>query len=310
MVIGEAETSFSAAKQRVFDIVIDDQVVITNFDIYVTAVGANKVVYLTNKIEHLDDSLRGPLTIKFTRRVGDAKFNMLEVRNDAGVILVDAKAADMAESFAAAANKAPVVEGSEIWKNPIQSIDIRVNDLISRMSLAEKSGANPQRNSGDSTLRHSSLRLLNEALHGVGRAGIATVFPQAIGMAATWDMPLIHKEGDVISTEARAKHNEYTKTHNGDSAGYYGLTFWSPNINIFRDPRWGRGQETYGEDTFLTGTIGVAFIQGLQGDDPNYLKTVACAKHFAVHSGPEFTRHQFDSEPPERDLYETYLPHF
>ena len=110
-------------------------------------------------------------------------------------------------------------------------------------------------------------------------------------MAATWDAPLFHDVADVIATEARAKHNEYARKHNGDSARYYGLTFWTPNINIFRDPRWGRGQETYGEDPFLTGAIGVAFIKGLQGDDPNYVKAMACAKHFAVHSGPEPERH-------------------
>jgi beta-glucosidase len=150
----------------------------------------------------------------------------------------------------------------------------------------------------------------NEALHGVARAGTATVFPQAIGMAATWDTALIHDEGDVIATEARAKDNDYRQHHDGDSAEYFGLTFWSPNINIFRDPRWGRGQETYGEDPFLTGKLGAAFIRGLQGDDTNYFKAMACAKHFAVHSGPESKRHVFDAEPPERDLYETYLPQF
>ena len=115
---------------------------------------------------------------------------------------------------------------------------------------------------------------------------------------------------DVIATEARAKHNDYVAKHNGDSARYYGLTFWTPNINIFRDPRWGRGQETYGEDPFLTARLGVAFIRGLQGDDPKYVKAMACAKHFAVHSGPEPERHRFDAAPSERDFYETYLPQF
>ena len=150
----------------------------------------------------------------------------------------------------------------------------------------------------------------SECLHGVARAGTATVFPQAIGMAATWDLPLVHHEADVIATEARAKHNDYIAKHDGNSARYYGLTFWTPNINIFRDPRWGRGQETYGEDPFLTARLAVAFIRGLQGDDTNYMKAMACAKHFAVHSGPETTRHVFDANPPERDFYETYLPQF
>jgi beta-glucosidase len=150
----------------------------------------------------------------------------------------------------------------------------------------------------------------SECLHGVGRAGVATVFPQAIGLAATWDAPLVHQVADTIATEARAKHNAYAQLHNGESVRYVGLTFWTPNIDIFRDPRWGRGQETYGEDPFLTGQMAVAFIRGLQGDDPKYVKAMACAKHFAVYSGPESKRHRFDAEPPERDLYDTYLPQF
>ena len=148
----------------------------------------------------------------------------------------------------------------------------------------------------------------NECLHGVGRAGKATVFPQAIGLAATFDEDLVQRIGDAISTEARAKFNEAVKK--GNRAQYMGLTFWTPNINIFRDPRWGRGQETYGEDPYLTGRIGTAFVKGLQGSDPRYLKAAACAKHFAVHSGPEKTRHHFNAEPSEKDLRETYLPAF
>jgi beta-glucosidase len=137
---------------------------------------------------------------------------------------------------------------------------------------------------------------------------VATVFPQAIGMAATWDPDLVFREADAISTEARAKHHETLRQ--GKHGRYQGLTFWSPNINIFRDPRWGRGQETYGEDPFLTSRIGVAFVKGLQGNDPKYLKLVATPKHFAVHSGPEKLRHGFDAKCPERDLHETYLPAF
>jgi beta-glucosidase len=148
----------------------------------------------------------------------------------------------------------------------------------------------------------------NEALHGVARAGVATVFPQAIGLAATWDDELVRRVADVVSTEARAKHHEFARL--GDRGRYKGLTFWSPNINIFRDPRWGRGQETYGEDPFLTARLGVAFVRGLQGDDPKYLKVAATAKHYAVHSGPEPERHSFDAVASERDLRETYLPAF
>ena len=148
----------------------------------------------------------------------------------------------------------------------------------------------------------------NECLHGVARAGAATVFPQAIGMAASFDTPLMREVATAISDEARAKHHEFARR--GQRARYQGLTFWSPNINIFRDPRWGRGQETYGEDPYLTARMGVEFVKGLQGDDPRYLKVVATAKHYAVHSGPEDDRHDFDAHPSERDLYETYLPAF
>jgi beta-glucosidase len=148
----------------------------------------------------------------------------------------------------------------------------------------------------------------NECLHGVARAGIATVFPQAIGMAATWDTPLVKRMAEATSDEARAKHHQFVRQ--GDRRIYKGLTFWTPNINIFRDPRWGRGQETYGEDPFLTSRMGVALVEGLQGDDPKYLKVAATAKHYAVHSGPEAERHHFDAIASPRDLRETYLPAF
>ena len=145
----------------------------------------------------------------------------------------------------------------------------------------------------------------NEALHGVARAGRATVFPQAIGMAASFNDALLAEESAIISTEARAKYN--LAVAQDRRLQYMGLSFWSPNINIFRDPRWGRGQETYGEDPFLTATMGVAFIKGLQGSDNRYLKTAACAKHFAVHSGPEAGRHTFNAIADEKDIRETYL---
>ncbi|HSJ53918.1 MAG TPA: glycoside hydrolase family 3 N-terminal domain-containing protein, partial [Anaerolineae bacterium] len=148
----------------------------------------------------------------------------------------------------------------------------------------------------------------NECLHGVGRAGIATVFPQAIGLAATWNPDLIHRIATAISDEARAKHHEAQRR--GIYQIYSGLTHWSPNVNICRDPRWGRGQETYGEDPTLTAALGVAFVTGLQGDHPHYLKLVATPKHFAAHSGPEATRHHFDARVDERDLRDTYLPAF
>ena len=201
-------------------------------------------------------------------------------------------------------------EKTPLWRDPSQPLQARVRDLVGRMTLEEK--ARQVCNAAPSIARLGlpAYDYWNECLHGIGRNGIATVFPQAIGMAASFDPVLLHKVADAIATEGRAKNREYTEANHGDSTNYTGLSFWAPNINIFRDPRWGRGQETYGEDTFLTGRMAVAYIQGLQGDDPKYVKAMACAKHFAVHSGPENVRHSFDAEPSERDFYEVYLPQF
>lgn len=188
------------------------------------------------------------------------------------------------------------------------SIEERVNDLVERMTLEEKISQMQNGAPEIPGLGIPEYEWWNECLHGVARAGVATVFPQAIGMAATWDPDLIGEEAEIISTEARAKYHEADR--NNDRRRYRGLTMWSPNINIFRDPRWGRGQETYGEDPYLTSRIGVAFVKGLQGDDPNYFKVISTPKHFAVHSGPEPLRHTFDVDVSERDLHETYLPAF
>lgn len=179
--------------------------------------------------------------------------------------------------------------------------------LVEKMTLDEKIDQINFRAPAIDRLGIDDYNYWNEALHGVARAGVATVFPQAIGLAALFDEAMMEEVADVISTEGRAKYNQYHKE--GDHDIYKGLTFWSPNINIFRDPRWGRGQETYGEDPFLTARLGVAFIKGLQGDGP-YLKLAACAKHYAVHSGPEKDRHSFDAIVNKKDLYETYLPAF
>ncbi len=184
----------------------------------------------------------------------------------------------------------------------------RVEDLISQMTLEEKVLQMVHDAPAIERLGVPAYNWWNEGLHGVGRAGVATVFPQAIGLAATWNPDLIHQIATVVSDEARAKHHEALRQ--GIREIYTGLTFWSPNINIFRDPRWGRGQETYGEDPYLTASLGVPFIRGLQGDNPHYLKLVATPKHYAVHSGPESNRHSFDAQVSERDLRETYLPHF
>ncbi|MCM3874324.1 MAG: glycoside hydrolase family 3 C-terminal domain-containing protein [Pyrinomonadaceae bacterium] len=195
-----------------------------------------------------------------------------------------------------------------LYKNPSLPIEKRVDDLVSRMTLEEKVSQMMNGAAAIPRLDIPEYEWWNEALHGVARAGHATVFPQAIGLAATWNTDLMHEVADVISTEARAKHHEFAR--NNERQRYKGLTFWSPNINIFRDPRWGRGQETYGEDPYLTARLGVAFVRGLQGTDPRYLKVVATPKHYAVHSGPEPERHAFDAKADERDMRETYLPAF
>lgn len=184
-------------------------------------------------------------------------------------------------------------------------IETRVNELLSQLTLEEKISLLGFNSPAIPRLGIRQYNWWNEALHGIARAGEATVFPQAIGMAATFNDSLIHSVADIISTEARAKYNIASRS--GATLQYQGLTFWSPNINILRDPRWGRGQETYGEDPFLTSKIGVAFVKGLQGNDPRYLKASACAKHYAVHSGPEEGRHKFDAIVDEKDLRETYL---
>ena len=184
----------------------------------------------------------------------------------------------------------------------------RARDLVGRMTLDEKAEQLEDWATAIPRLGIPDYQTWNEALHGVARAGYSTVFPQAIGMGATWDPEMLHALGNVISTEARAKYNQAQRE--GNHRIFYGLTYWSPNINIVRDPRWGRGQETYGEDPFLTGKLGVAFIGGVQGGDLNHLRAVATSKHFAVHSGPEQLRHGFNVDPSPRDLEETYLPAF
>ncbi|WP_345212473.1 glycoside hydrolase family 3 N-terminal domain-containing protein [Mucilaginibacter gynuensis] len=194
------------------------------------------------------------------------------------------------------------------YLNPALPIDTRVNDLISRLTLAEKASLLGYRSAAVPRLNIPAYNWWNEGLHGVARAGQATVFPQAIAMAATFNDGLLKEVANVISTEARAKYN--LALAKDQHIQYMGLTFWSPNINIFRDPRWGRGQETYGEDPYLTSLMGTAYVQGLQGNDPKHLKAAAAAKHFVAHSGPEATRDSFDALVDEKDLRETYLYSF
>ncbi len=198
--------------------------------------------------------------------------------------------------------------GDMVWFDTSLPNDQRVQELISAMTVEEKISQLIDVNEAIPRLGIQRYNWWNECLHGVARNGRATVFPQAIAFGATFDEDLIYEVATAISDEARAKFNIAQKM--GNYSRYAGLTFWSPNINIFRDPRWGRGQETYGEDPFLTSRIGVAFVRGLQGDDPNYMKVAACAKHYAVHSGPEALRHEFNAVVSQKDLWETYLPAF
>ncbi len=194
------------------------------------------------------------------------------------------------------------------YLDPSQPVRARVDDLIGRMTLEEKASQLINQSRAIPRLQVPAYDWWSEALHGVARAGKATVFPEPIGLAATFDDSLIHEMAVVVGTEARAKHDQAVRAGRRDI--YEGLDFWSPNINIFRDPRWGRGQETYGEDPFLTGRMGVAFITGMQGDDPKYFRVIATAKHFAVHSGPETTRHTVDVQVSKHDEEDTYLPAF
>lgn len=193
-------------------------------------------------------------------------------------------------------------------KDKIGEFRRRAKELVEKMTLEEKVSQTLHSAPAIDRLSIKSYNWWNEALHGVARAGVATIFPQAIGLAATFDEDFIEQVADAISTEGRAKFNMQQKYEDTDI--YKGLTFWSPNVNIFRDPRWGRGHETFGEDPYLSGRLGCRFVDGIQGHDDNYLKAAACAKHFAVHSGPEDLRHEFNAVVSKQDLYETYLPAF
>lgn len=196
----------------------------------------------------------------------------------------------------------------EPYLDPKLPLETRVNDLLKRMTLEEKALQMDNRTPAIPRLQIPAYDWWNEALHGVARAGLATSFPQPIGLAATFNETEMFNMGTMVSDEARAKHHQFARE--GKRGEYTGLTFYSPNVNIFRDPRWGRGHETFGEDPYLTGKLGVAFVKSMQGDNPNYFKTITTAKHFAVHSGPEPSRHEFDAKPSKRDLWETYLPAF
>jgi beta-glucosidase len=300
-----AETYHNAVGQRIFDVYSGDTVLAKDLDVF-AEVGRGAEYVLKATVYHYEDSIKGPLEIRFETKRDHAKVNAIRVLVD-DVALACVKAVDL--KVAGPSYPIPEVNEPVVYTDPSVPTAERVADLVRRMALDEKADQLVNKATEITRLGVPAYDYWNECLHGVARAGHATVFPQAIGMAAMWDADMMHTIADTIATEGRAKNNG-ARAKNPNTARYYGLTFWTPNINIFRDPRWGRGQETYGEDPYLAGELGVAFIKGIQGDDPTYYKALACAKHFAVHSGPEKLRHVFDAVPSERDLYETYLPQF
>ena len=307
--IEAAETYATGLDVRVMNITAGTQKIAENFDIFARAGGFGKVTTLAAVVSHPGDAAGGALAIRFQAvKQENAKFNFIRVKDDKGALVASAYASQLRQGQDRAANTIPIIKAPSIVFDATRPRAARIADLISRMSLSEKVAQLHYEAPAIERLKVPSYVYWNEALHGIARNGRATVFPQAIGLAATWDVDLIGRVADAISTEGRAKYAEAQSKNSHER--YQGLTFWSPNINIFRDPRWGRGQETYGEDPFLTSRIAVAFIRGLQGNDPSYLKTIACAKHFAAHSGPEPERHSFDAKPSQQDLHDTYLPAF
>ena len=302
-----AETYCTAPGDRLMRITCGKTVLAYKLDLFAVA-GFAKAYKLQAKVDHQNDAVLGPLAITFTAIENQAKFNAIHIFDAQGHEVAKVKAGDLVYTADASSSKIPEVTAPVIYTDPDQPTDVRIDDLIRRMSLSEKVSQLVNDAVAIPRLNIPAYDYWNECLHGVARNGHATVFPEPIGMAAAWDEETKRQVGEVIATEARAKYNESERL--GKLGRYHGLNFWAPNINIFRDPRWGRGQETYGEDPYLTARIAVNFIEGLQGDDPKYLKAMACAKHFAVHSGPEHGRGSFNVNPDPRDLYETYLPQF
>ncbi len=307
VIVDLVEAVLDGEGSRVMDVLCGKTVLAKDLDIVKEAGGFRQPYQISGEVEHLGDAQRGPLAVQFEGRVKDAKFNAITVKDESGDVVAHVLAKDMEDAVDPTASIVPEVEAPVIYTDPSKPLAERVDDLIRRMSLKEKIDQLVNAAGQIERLDVPGYDYWNECLHGVARNGFATVFPQATGMAAMWDTELMHDVGEVISNEARAKFNALGKV--GIYHRNQGLTMWSPNINIFRDPRWGRGQETYGEDPYLTTQLGNEFIKGLQGDKET-LKVAACAKHYAVHSGPEPGRRSFESKIVERDLYETYLPQF
>lgn len=302
------ESVLDGEGQRVMDIRCGGAVLAKELDLVRVSGGFKQPYRVSGTVEHLGDAQRGPLAVHFEGRVQEAKFNAITVKDAGGAVVAHVLAKDLADAVDPESRIVPDIDDPPIYNDPDRPLEQRVDDLIRRMSLKEKIDQLVNAAGQIERLDVPGYDYWNECLHGVARNGFATVFPQATGLAAMWDAPLMHRIATAISTEARAKFNAL-----GNVPTYHrnqGLTMWSPNINIFRDPRWGRGQETYGEDPHLTTRMGNEFIKGLQGDDETYLKVAACAKHYAVHSGPEPGRRSFEAKVSQRDLYETYLPQF
>ena len=310
VVVEAAENYHDAVGRRIQTVSCGDLVLAKDVDIFKDAGGKGKRYVVKGDVEHKADSLAGPLTVSFICKADNAKFDAIKVVSEDGKVAAEISAAEYKKKEEAFFDKIPEVVGPAIWKDPSKSPEARAADLVSRMTLREKIGQIQMDAQRIPRLDIPAYDWWSECLHGVGRAGTATVFPQAIAAAATWDEGLWQEAATAMSDEARAKHHDFARKHGGESARNYGLDVWSPNVNIFRDPRWGRGHETYGEDPYLTGRFGVAFVKGMQGDDPKYIKIVATPKHFAVHSGPERLRHTFDAEVSDQDLRETYLSAF
>ena len=308
----ELAETYRTGPGRVMNITSGSTDLAKGLDVFQAAGAADKIYKVTGTVVHADDSLQEPLKIHFaatgTGLGTDAFFNAIHILGANGEIVAGVAASDLVDLVDRQAAVVPTVTDPVIYKDPDHPIDQRIDDLIRRLSLKEKVQQMVSSAPAIDRLGVPAYDYWNEALHGVARDGVATVFPQAIGRAATWDTALEGQIGTVIGTEGRAKYNENIR-HNQHGI-YQGLTFWSPNINIFRDPRWGRGQETFGEDPFLTARMGVSFIKGVQGNDPQHMLAMACAKHYAVHSGPEPLRHGFDAKVSDDDLHNTYLPQF
>ena len=309
-----AERFHDTAGARVMTVTSGETVLGANIDLFKETGGKDKSLTLRAKVVHAADSMRGPLTVSFAAVKDNAKFDRVRVLDAGGreVARADAGALKLRrDRVDPALSAVPVVTGPEIWKDTTKSPVERATDMARRLSVVEKIAQIQMSAPAVPRVGITAYDWWNEALHGVARVQRpTTVFPQAIGLASTWNTSLEREVATVISDEARAIHHAYADAHGGATPRYYGLDVWSPNVNIFRDPRWGRGQETYGEDPYLTGRMGVAFVKGLQGDDSRHLKIAATPKHFAVHSGPEKLRHEFDAKADARDLWETYLPAF